>query len=216
MKSIKYILASAVVAVVAAVSMTGSASAVAANKCTVADKGLAMGKSGQITVSGNTASVTYTVKGENCSTPVSIAVWKRVSPEGISDQKLFASKTIPNVTPGTYTTTINLPNCLYQVDLVEGANPTADDGTANYVKAVNGKWVGNLRDFIKPAGTNVCVDQPPVTPPTTVTVTKEVVKEVPVTKMPSTGAGDILAGTTGLSTTVGVAYNLIRRKKLLR
>lgn len=207
MKSFKYIVASAVVAVVAAVSMTNDAQAT--NACTVADYGMAMGKSGNITVSGTTATVKFRVNGTNCTTPVTIAVWKRVSPEGIRDQKFFNSVTYPAVAPGVYTKTITIPDCLYQVDVLEGAQAKAADGTADYVKWDGTKWTGPLRDFVKPAGTNVCVDKPIETPQSTT-------KGSPVAVVPNTGAGDILAGTAGLSTSVGLAYNLIRRKKLMR
>lgn len=107
---------------------------------------------------------------------------------------------------------------VYQVDLIDGANYTATDGTANY-QYQNGQFVdGGLRDF-KKGGTGTC--EKPVTPVTPVTPTTPATPVTPaatapvVTSVPSTGAGDILMGTTGLSTSVGLAYNLIRRKKLL-
>lgn len=222
MNIFKSIIAASAVAVVVAISGTGSANAATANKCTVADFGMAMGNSGNISVKGNVATVTFRVKGTDCSTPVTIASWKRVTPTGIKDQVLYTSVT-GSYRPGLHTQTISLPDCLWQVDLLEGSKATADDGTADYVKFDGTKFLPSpLRDFMKPAGTNVCVDKPPVvvppvvtppvvTPPAPVVTTQTVVKSIP-----STGAGDILAGTTGLSTSVGLAYNLIRRKKLMR
>lgn len=226
MKSLKYIVASGIVSIAALAGLAGNVQAATVaptNKCTVSDFGMAMGKSGNITVEGSKATVKYRVNGTNCTTPVTIAVWKRVTPTGISDQKLYTYLTQAAVQPGLHTATVNLPNCLYQVDVLESAKPTADDGTANYVKydeATKKFLPSPLRDFIKPEGTNVCTETavPPVTvtptptTPTPVTTTKAPVASV----MPSTGAGDVLMGTTGLSTSVGLAYNLIRRKKMLR
>ena len=91
--------------------------------------------------------------------------------------------------------------------------------TVDY-KLENGKWVGPLRDFIKPDGTNVCTTEvvpPTTTPPVTPAPQPQPVSSTPVAPViPNTGAGDVLMGTTGLSTSVGLAYNLIRRRKLVR
>lgn len=218
MNVLKSIIFASVFAVIAVAGGNQVAhAATQANACKVGDQGLAMGNSGNITVSGTTATVKFRVNGTGCTTPVSVASWIRVTSEGINDQKLYAHKT-NTFGPGLHSMTVEVPACMYQVDLIDGANYTATDGTANY-QYQNGQFVdGGLRDF-KKGGTGTC--EKPVTPVTPVTPTTPATPVTPaatapvVTSVPSTGAGDILMGTTGLSTSVGLAYNLIRRKKLL-
>lgn len=146
------IVAAIVVAGVVGVVATNPVSA-AGNECTV--KGTwAFGKN--ISVNGNTATAKFTVDGKDCTTPVTFASWIRVTAEGINDQKLY-KYTTKTFGPGVHTLSVALPECMWQVDVVEGASPTAADGTANY-QYQNGKFVdGGLRDFLK-GGAGTCED----------------------------------------------------------
>lgn len=216
-------LAAVAIPVSAATNANSDANSTSNAKCTVSDFGMAMGKSGNITVNGTTATVKFRVNGANCTTPVSVASWIRVTADGINDQKLYAHKT-QTFGPGLNTMTIQVPNCMFQVDLVEGAKYTAADGTANY-QFQNGKFVdGGLRDFIK-GGSGTCeekvvVVEKPVIKTVTKTKTNTVTKTVaaPVTAVPETGAdaGSMLASTMGLSTSTGLAFNLLKKRRLLK
>lgn len=192
--------------------------ATSANKCTV--KQAPLGSWGKnITVEGNKATVEFTVEGTNCTTPVTVAAWGRPTAEGINDQILTEYSTA-TVEPGTWTMDVTVPDCMWQVDLLESAKPTAPDGTANY-DYQNGKIIdGGLRDFLK-GGEGACelVTKPPVVVPPTPTPTQPTQSTpVTVTTLPSTGgdAASVLAGTTGLSTTAGLAINLFKKRKLVR
>lgn len=228
-KIMKAMMISGVVAGASVIGMVSQANAATQTSCSVVPVELgSWGKA--ITIKGDTATATFTVKGENCTTPVTLAAWERMTLEGINDQKLFAYET-KTFGPGKHSLSVKVPACYNQIDVVQGARATAADGTANY-QFQDGKFVdGGLRDFLK-AGNKVCEDKPPVTPEPPVVTPKPPVtpqppvvtpvatpvaetKSAPVEALPSTGAGSIIAGTMGLSSTAGFAYNYLnsRRKK---
>lgn len=237
MNKVKALIASAVV-VTGMVGATAAVKAQAnnANKCAVEPAALNAWGNG-LSVNGQSVSASFTVKGSNCVTPVTLAVWERPTAEGIRDQKLFDFATV-TVGPGRHTNaiTVDLPECMWQADIVEGADPKGPDGTADYMKLVNGEWVGNLRDF-KKGGSGVCTtpteepcpydetmdkDDPnckAVEEPEKEVVVKEVktveTKEVPVESVPNTGPASILATTFGVSTSAGLGYNLFRNRRNL-
>jgi hypothetical protein len=217
MNKFKAIVASLVI-VAGIVGISSVVSAQSSNTCTV--KEAALGQWGNaISVNGENVSASFVVEGTNCTTPVTLAVWERPTAEGINDQKLN-NYTTETFGPGTHSLSATLPDCMWQVDVVEGANPTAADGTANY-QYQNGEFVdGGLRDFLK-GGAGVCEEKPvtPVKPvkPTVVVKTKKVIvkEQVPVvTTVPSTGGSPaaVVASTLGISTSAGLAFDLIRRK----
>lgn len=163
-----------------------------------------------------TVTAKFKVEGNtDCKKDVVFASWEAPSRSGypLKDQKLFDYKTA-NFGVGVHELTIKLPDCYWQLDLLEGTNPTAEDGSADY-----GFGKVHMLDTAH-GGTNSCTETPvtpevpetPVTPTPTPTTPAVVTKEV--VSIPSTGAGSIIAGTMGLSTSAGLAVNLIRRKKL--
>jgi hypothetical protein len=239
MKVLNVIVGTAVaVATIVAIN-AGSANA-ATNKCVVEAKQLGQwGKS--FTVSGDKVTATFKVTGENCNTPVTLAVWTSEQANGhpLDTQKLFSHSTT-TVGPGTHVLTSKLPNCFYQADLIQSDKPTAPDGGANY-QYQNGQFVdGGLKDF-KYGGTQKCEDKPeePEEPkdvcpnidgkqaevPEGHEVDGEgncVVPEDPKdpevkgeqtpTVLPETGAG--LIGTfAGVSASAGIAHAAVRRFK---
>jgi len=218
-KSIKLIAVSFIVAGIASVSLASGAHAASTKVCTV--KAAPLGSWGKnITVTGNTATAKFTVEGTDCTTPVTLASWIRPTAEGINDQKLFKHSTA-TFGPGVHSLTVAVADCMYQVDVVKGSRATAADGTANY-QYQNGKFVdGGLRDF-KKGGTGVCKDEvkppvvvpPVVTPPVVPTPTPSVATpSAPVvTSLPSTGTGDILAGVTGIGTSVTAAISFVKSR----
>lgn len=210
MKKLNTIIAGTFVTATMLVAGASAQAATTQSVCKVEPAALnAWSKSFQI--SGNKITATFKVTGTNCTTPVTLAVWERPTAEGINDQKLN-NYTTQSFGPGVHTLSATLPNCMYQGDIVEGANPTAADGTANY-QYQNGKFVdGGLRDFIK-GGAGVCEEpEQPTTPEQPV---KPVVKPAATEPkaLPNTGPGAIYAGALSFSAAAGVAHNIIQRKK---
>ena len=214
----KNIVLGSLTSVLLLASSSAAVGATSINKCTVTQAPLgSWGKN--ITVDGNKATVEFTVEGTDCTTPVTVAAWGRPTSEGINDQILTEYSTA-TVEPGTWTMDVTVPDCMWQVDLLESAKATAPDGTANY-DYQNGKIVdGGLRDFLK-GGEGACelVTKPPVVippKPTPAPTTPTASTPVTVTALPSTGADptSILAGTTGLSASVGLAINLLKKRKI--
>ncbi len=226
MSKVLNIVLGSVASIVLFMGATSSASAAtAATKCTVEAAKLGSW-SKAFTISKDTATVKFKVNGTNCTTPVTLASWERPTLEGINDQKLY-KYTTATFGPGEHTLSVPVPACYFQADLIEGANATAADGTANY-QYQNGKFVdGGLRDFIKAGNTEckvVVVPPKPVEPPVVVPtptpqpVTPAVVTTTEVKSLPSTGsdAASVVAGTMGLSTSTGLAYNLFRKRKFIQ
>ncbi len=207
MKKLNVLIAGAVVAASMIATGASAQAATANNKCTV--EAAKLGQWGNaIQVNGNQVSASFKVVGTNCTTPVTLAVWERPTAEGINDQKLN-NYTTRSFGPGVHTLSATLPACMWQVDVVQGANPTAADGTANY-QYQNGKFVdGGLRDFMK-GGAGVCEEPEEPEEPTVPTAKK--VTTTPEA-LPVTGPGAIFAGAFGASTFAGVAHNIIQRKK---
>lgn len=182
---------------------------------------------------------------DNCKKAMTISVWNSPTPDGnnVDKQTLFSTKTAV-FGKGTHSISTTIPpdGCYYQADLLKGDKATAPDGTANYAYQ-DGKIleVHPLHDATF-GGTKKCEEKPPVTPPVTpkppvkpetpvtppvtklpnspvLVVPAEVApdeqKSAPSEDLPSTGAGSIIAGTMGLSSSAGFAYSYAqsRRKK---
>lgn len=219
MKSFKYLLASSVVVLVAAVSMTGSAQAATAVKCTLDPLPLNQyGKS--FKYNANSVTATFTLRGEaGCKQDMSLATFESQSANGqpLQEQKLYAYNT-GSFGPGTHNLTVAMPDCYYQADILMGR-------ATNHTKGTRYHDFQNLSNFY-PTGDSHVHDaniggqkscETPVTPVTPeVPVTPVTPVATQVTELPSTGAGPIIAGTVGLSSTVGLAYNLIASRKRLK
>lgn len=218
MNKIKLLLVAAVAAV-SVVSATKSVSAV--SECTIDPAPLNMWQKG-FTENGDTITAAFTLKGAaDCEKVMTLAVWKAPSANGqpINDQVLFDHETI-TFKRGANTITAKLPgNCYYQADLLKSASPTAPDGTANYAYQ-NGQIVdpaNNPLQNFKFGGSEKCEDTPEEETPVEETPTEtptQTTTAAAVTTVPDAGPASIVAGTAGLSTSLGLAYNLIRRRKL--
>lgn len=219
MKKAMFMASAVVVAAIAGAVVLGGKSASAAQACTVTgiNSHVAFGTDiyiGQndkaFTVSGNTVTGTYKVTGDaGCTTPVTLAIWKAPSKNGapINSQTLYSYTTV-TVGPGTHTISASIPNCYFQADLLQSANPKAPDGTANYGWQ-NGDWVKNgpFRGYAM-GGNQTCVDQP--TTPTN--PTNPATPATPAKTLPVTGPTSIVLPVASLSAAVAVAHNLYRRR----
>ena len=112
-------------------------------------------------VSGNNVTETFSVKGPTgCSAQVSLVSW-RAAYGATSILPFNTQVEVDGKTgvykQGTYTLTVKVPDCYYQVDMSIGPIPAPGSG-ANYGN-------GNVQDFLQ-AGNTVCVA------PVTVTVAK--------------------------------------------
>lgn len=168
-------------------------------------------------LNGNTITGTFKVTGTaGCTTPVTLAIWKSPSKNGqpVIQQTLYSYKTI-TVGPGTHTISATIPNCYYQADLLQSANPKAPDGTANYGWQ-NGDWVKNgpYRGAAYGGSMNCPVEttETPSTPATPVATTPVAT----TTTLPVTGPSMLLAPIAGLMVAAAVAHNLIQRRRLAR
>jgi hypothetical protein len=164
MKVFKIVAGMIVVAASMVAINSVSASATASNKCDVVAKQLGhWGES--FNVNSNKITATFEVSGQNCTTPVTLAIWKAPSANGqpINEQKLFGHTT-NTFGPGVHTLTTTVPNCFWQADLLKGDKATAPDGTANYAYQ-NGQIlkVHPLRDF-KYGGQGKCEEPEDVCP----------------------------------------------------
>jgi len=169
---------------------------------------------------GDTITATFEVTGENCTTPVTLAVWKTVNgPEAKGspiEQQVFFGSTTKTYGPGkNQTITAVLPNCYWQADLLVGSNPKAPDGTAHYAYQ-NGQIlsVHPLRDFTF-GGKKSCAETPktPEQPKGKGADTPQVAAAVTPTPttLPATGAGAVAGTFIGISSLAGVAHAVIRR-----
>lgn len=228
MNKLKVIIASAVVLAGVFVAGSQSASAQSVPECTIDPIPLNMWQKSFTTANGK-ATAKFTLKGEaNCKKAMTVAVWKAPAANGqpVNEQKLYAYKT-GVFGKGENTLSVNLPDdCYFQADLLKGTNPTAPDGTANYAYQ-DGKIVKNhpLVDF-KFGGNRKCEDAPEKCPydssmekndPNCKEVVTPVVKtQTPVTSLPATGAGSVLASTMGLSASAGLAVKYFRTRRSLK
>jgi len=162
MKSWKILTGILVVAAGAMYINTATASATANVPCDIPKLKLGEPYGQNMTINGNKLTANFTVTGENCKTPVTLAVWKTPSANGqpFLEQKLFAYTT-KTFGPGKHSITATLPDCYWQVDLLTSDKPTAPDGTPMYAFQ-NGKIleVHPLRDF-KFGGSKKCTEPEP-------------------------------------------------------
>lgn len=162
-------------------------------------------------LNGNKLDVKVKVTGdESCTKTVSVATWKWYNETGtpLESQVLYKTAT-QTFGVGTHTISVEVPSCRWQADLVEGSRPTAADGTAHYKLAGEpSDTMDRLLDFSFGYTLDVCKDDvaQPTTPTTPTSTT--------VTRLPSTGSGNVVASTLAISTVTGLGYSLIRSRKL--
>lgn len=210
------IAASAVVAInTASAGATGQTT-----KCDIPTLPWGAGAGEKMKIEGNKVTASFTVTGTNCTTPVTLAVWKAPSANGqpINKQVLYGFTT-STFGPGNHTISAAIPDCYFQADLLLGSNPKAPDGTANYAYQ-NGKILTNspLRDY-KYGGNKVCEEpktpEQPKTPETPVQGGQggQVQAVATPVELPKTGAGAIAGTFAGVSVSAGAAHAIVRRFK---
>jgi hypothetical protein len=118
--------------------------------------------------SDGTVTARFKVKGDHCKVTLTLVSW--TAPNGTDGKPYSAQKhyshTIGTFKPGDHSMTTKLPNCFYQVDLIQGTKWDlfpAQPFEHGVITSIHG-------------GTQSCT--PPVLPPTT-----------PPTELPHTGAG---------------------------
>jgi hypothetical protein len=116
---------------------------------------------GPISVTGDTATVTFTV-GAGCSdVEVSLVSYKApsaaYSDESALQQTLYKFVTA-TVSGGTHTLSVGVPSCYYQVDFVYGLPITTFGGSEYYYK--QGRMIESVT-----GGTSACTTPPPVEQP---------------------------------------------------
>ena len=219
------VVAGAVVAVAPAAEAVTPATSTNPNTTNACDipklkLGEATGKN--MTVSNGKVTATFQVSGTNCTTPVTLAVWKTPSKSGqpINDQEFFGHTTI-TVGPGTQTITASVPDCYFQADLLVGSDAKAADDTANY-SFQNGKIVeSGLRDWLY-GGDKKCekpkTPEPPVTPqqpqPPTGGQGGQVLAAQTPEALPVTGPAAVAGTFAGVSASAGLAHGVVRRLRL--
>lgn len=146
---------------------------------------------------------------EDCEKSVSIGVWQWPTENGLplSSQVLYNSAT-ETFGPGEHTMTIDVPECNFQVDVMEGTRATAADGTADYQGGDPSD--PNSDRFIDVAygGNGVCfADEKSTETPVTPASSQE------ITSLPNTGlAGSASAVTASVISTITAAgYSIVRK-----
>ncbi len=169
----------------------------------------------KFTNNGNsTVSATLVVKGDsNCQQTISVASWR--APYGINGFAPLVKQTLLNSSTTTYgvgshTLTVKVADCMYQVDVTHGTNPTVN-GTPVYGSTLFG-WVQ--------AGTTVCEPAPvtpvvPVTPATpTPVVPVQPAAPVEPTVLPNTGAGNTIALFGAVTIAAAFTHRAFMRRRL--
>lgn len=141
-----------------------------------------------------------------CKKTVTIVSWKATDGNftyPITGQTQYAHVT-ETLGVGTHTITVPIPNCYFQIDLLNGTSTTAPDGTPNYVAGQLLGWLqGDSGNCTQPTPTPTPT---PVTPSTTTTV------QYQPTTLVNTGPGDVIA-LFGLTTLVGfIVHRLYSRR----
>ncbi len=211
MKISKYFIGITVGTLVA-LSIIGTKVSATSNKCEVVSSGWKWGSF--FTVKDNKATAKFTVKGENCTTVVSLVSWKTPSANGqpLYDQKIY-EYTTKTFGPGEHALSVNLPDCFYQSDLMVGTKSdwAEADNTPKKIKYTDdGKFADmGLRDFIL-GGDKKCAEKPTPVPPTT---TPPQVQTA-ATTLPETGLGIGSVIGFGLATSiVGYAAHMQWKKR---
>lgn len=142
-------------------------------------------KNKSIVLNGTNADVSVTVTGnDDCQKTVSVASWKFPNPTGLplKEQKLYKTNT-QTFGLGTHVISVEVPDCYWQVDLVEGDRPTAADGTADYQIGEPNDKTDRLMDAAFGGDKECFPAETPVTGP----VTPVPITTAPVSVLPKTG-----------------------------
>ncbi len=166
-----------------------------------------------------TVTAQFKVTGdENCKKFAVLAIWdaKNSTGQPLEKQELFSSANNDgkSFSPGVHTLTAKLPNCFWQLDLLEGTDPRGVNGTANY-----GTLMNPTRHMLDTKlGGKACEDpKPPVTPtpPTQPQVLSvQTVAATTPTTLPSTGPEDMATTFFGVSASAGLAHAIVRRFRI--
>lgn len=148
---------------------------------------------------------------ENCEKSVSVGIWQWPTEDGLplSSQVLYKAVT-KTFGPGEHTITVDVPNCYWQADVMEGTRATAADGTADY--QIGDPSDPNSDRFLDVAygGEGVCFADEKETPKST-----DKPAASTVSTLPNTGAGSTM--TAAISSAVGAVtaagYSLVRKFK---
>jgi len=200
------VIASLSVGLLAALPATAHADTTTANTCsvtTVGTKDTAGNANSRFALnSDNTVSATVVVKGDaSCQQAVTLTSWE--APDALkgqpySEQQLFAHTT-DTLGVGTYTISVALPDCFYQVDLVKGTNPTGPNNSAVYTV---GSLLGSLH-----GGAQQCTTPTPTTPSTPAGPQTPVAPAA----LPNTGVGSMPFVAAGAMAVVGTAFGYLRQ-----
>lgn len=230
----KLILALSAFAVLSIVGMLSQGSAQAATACTLEIVDGPSNNGIKVSADGKNVYSTVVIKGDaNCRKSFTLATWKLPNKRGLplTDQKFHTYSTATRG-PGRFKITTTIPECYWQADLLGGTRPKSVNGDANYQwpqdQLANYKLGGDKSCTVTPVPTPTPTPTPQPTPtptpaptpqPTPTPVTPAATTSTVstnVASIPSTGAGSVLAGTLGLSTSTGLAYNLYQKRKLLK
>lgn len=179
-------------------------------------------------ISGGRVSSTVTVTGTNCTADVTLVTW--TAPNGTdgkpySAQKVFDYQTLSRVKPGTYTLTAKMPDCYYQVDLLNLNTPTDPYGGPDYRGSqLLGYLHGGNQSCDKPAPSPTPKPTPTPTPKPTSTPVKPT--PTPVVPTPTPTPGEVLPAATlpdtgaetasaviGLTAMISTAAALVRSRR---
>ncbi|HTE22296.1 MAG TPA: hypothetical protein VK674_04620 [Candidatus Limnocylindria bacterium] len=237
MKVLKYLFAAALIAGTVAVGVHAPRAEATATTCkietvipvTIQDHSKNFTYktvNGKTTVTGQ-----FKVTGDaNCKKEAVLAVWKMSTATGIplEEQELFDYDNNDRKTfgPGTHTLTADVPNCWYQVDMLEGWNPSGFNGTANYgnlmhpVDNIDPLDPGHRRNMLDTdkGGDKSCDEEPetPENPKTPETPKKPQVlgkgTDAPAA-LPATGPGAVVGTFAGVTASAGAAHAIVSKRK---
>jgi len=165
-----------------------------------------------------TITAKFKVTGDaDCKKEAVLAVWKApngTNGEPLIEQKLFdyAPKTATKYGVGEHTITAKMPNCFWQLDLLEGSDPRGVDGTANYGTFL--KPTRHMLDTMHGGDKECDVPVPPVQPPVRPEGGPEVkgVQTTPA-ELVKTGPASIAGTFVGVSSLAGIAHTLVQRRR---
>ncbi len=149
-------------------------------------------------VQGGTATATFTIHAACAAVQMSFVSYSTPWPEFHSDQaeleKLFDSKT-EVLGAGLHTMTVSVPNCFYQVDLVQGPviAQLGPSGTDNYYGAQNRRILAENGGTGPCAETTPAANQPTAATPQTAAATPAPAAPAPAAPAPATAAASVPA-----------------------
>jgi hypothetical protein len=160
-------------------------------------------------IGADTVTANFEVKkidsnADSCTKDVSVAAWN--APNGTDgapfNQQTFVDSKSGTFAPGFHSLTVKKPKCFYQIDLIRGLNPYGAGGSGVNVNYVDWQYVSSAH------GGEECKPTPTPTPqPTPVT------PAVVTTKLPTTGAGDVLPIAVATGTGAGLLHRIRSRRQ---